>query len=71
MSPVQILGLACIVAGLALILSSICDCVQLSIIGHSTGQGLHSLSFQGDSLNATILQGLNCSSWNVTARGMA
>ncbi len=46
-----------------------CQAVELSISGHSAGMGLHALSFSGDLLNATILQGGNSSTWLINATG--
>lgn len=37
--------------------------VELSIIGHSTGQGLQVLNFSGDFLNVTV----NDTVWNISA----
>lgn len=39
---------------------------SLSIIGSSIGQGVHSLNFSG-AINASILQGMNNSSWQILA----
>ena len=37
--------------------------VELSIVGHSTGQGLQVLNFSGDNLSAVW----NGTAWNITA----
>ena len=58
---------AMILAGIVLIYWGVTGAVELSIIGSSIGQGAHIVSFTGDQLNASIIQGLNSSSWNVTA----
>lgn len=42
--------------------------VTLQITGQSTGQGVHSLYWIGDCLNATIFQGNN-STWLINATG--
>ncbi|HOV83032.1 MAG TPA: hypothetical protein PLQ01_10215 [Methanothrix sp.] len=42
--------------------------VTLQITGQSTGQGIHSLYWFGDRLNATIFQGNN-STWLINATG--
>ena len=41
---------------------------ELSISGNSAGQGLHTLSFLGEHLNASIIQGNN-STWQINATG--
>jgi hypothetical protein len=46
------------------------DAVELSISGNSSGQGLHTLSFSGEHLNANIIQGNN-STWLINATGAA
>jgi hypothetical protein len=65
----RICGIACWIVALVLICMTIQEAgaVELSIIGSSIGQGAHIVSFSGDCLNASIVQGLNSSSWNVTA----
>ena len=45
--------------------------VDLSIIGNSTGTGTHVMSFAGDMLNISILQGNNSSTWQILAGGRA
>lgn len=44
--------------------------VELFISGNSAGQGLHTLSFLGEHLNASIMQGNN-STWLINATGVA
>ena len=60
-----IMGL--VVCILALSLPS--DAVSLEISGHSTGTGLHNLTFLGDLLDVSIQQGNASDFWriNVTA----
>ena len=44
----------------------------ISITGHSIGHGMHTLSFWGQHLNASIVQGLNNSStWAINVTGEA
>ena len=40
--------------------------VELSVVGQSIGQGIHCLSFSG-TINASIIQGMNNSSWQIIA----
>ena len=40
--------------------------IELSITGHSSGQGLQNLSFVGDLINVSILQNSSFQGWNVT-----
>lgn len=62
-------GIVCLVIGAFLIIwSGAAHGAELSISGTSIGHGVHCLSFSGD-LNASILQGLNNSSWRITAAG--
>ena len=62
--------LACIITSMLYLLNGMqAIAVSLSITGNSTGQGLHMLSFAGEQLNASILQGSNCSTWQITALG--
>jgi len=42
--------------------------VSLEISGASIGQGVHSLNFSGN-VSASLIQGLNNSSWQVLATG--
>lgn len=56
-----IVALACLLTGRA---------VEISISGHSSGTGLHTLYFAGDLINASILQGNN-STWLINATGAA
>lgn len=42
--------------------------VELSVIGSSIGQGFHNISFSGDLINASLIQGNN-SSWAIVAGG--
>ena len=62
--------LACIFVFVLYLLGTMrAQAVPLHIIGHSTIQGLHILAFTGDQLNASILQGINGISWQITAGG--
>ena len=56
-----IIALACLLTGRA---------VEVSISGHSSGTGLHTLYFAGDLINASIVQGNN-STWLINATGAA
>ena len=40
-----------------------CQAVTLQITGQSSGAGLHTLYFAGDTINASILQGNNGTWW--------
>lgn len=64
--------LACIVAAIIALACLLMTgrAVEISISGHSTGTGLHTLSFAGDLINASILQGNN-STWLINATGAA
>jgi hypothetical protein len=59
--------------GMALVLAmlSVGQAIELSIVGHSSGQGLQNLSFYGDALNVSILQNGSWQGWNVTLEAMA
>ena len=43
--------------------------IIISDIGNSTGYGLHSVSYSGQNLTATIVQGMNNSTWQIIAGG--
>ena len=43
--------------------------VTISDIGNSTGHGLQSVSYSGQNLTAIIAQGMNNSTWNISAEG--
>lgn len=61
---------------LVALLVLLCGCVaadaavSLSISGPSSGHGLHILSFSGEQINASIMQGNN-STWLINATGAA
>ena len=44
--------------------------VTISDIGNSTGHGLHSVSYSGQNLTATIAQGMNNSTWQIQVLGV-
>ena len=53
-----------------LVLAIYARAVELSVVGHSIGTGFHSLNFSGN-VSASIIQGLNNSSWQILAGGQA
>jgi hypothetical protein len=66
-----VVGFACIAIWCAalLLLSQLGQCVELSIVGHSAGQGILNLSYAGDFLNVSLSQ--NGSGWNISLLGGA
>lgn len=45
--------------------------IELSIMGHSSGQGMQNMSFAGDLINVSILQNSSWQGWNVSLGGHA
>jgi len=62
------LWLACLALYFGIIsFACLASAMSLSIMGHSSGQGLQNLSFAGDLLNVSILQNATAMDWNITA----
>ena len=46
------------------------DAAVLTITGSATGHGLCNLTVEADVISANVSQAVNCSSWQVVARGI-
>jgi len=60
------LALGCGIVAAVCLLIAPAHAIELSIMGHSSGQGMQNLSFVGDALNVSILQNSSFQGWNVT-----
>lgn len=62
---IAVLALGCGIVAAVCLLIAPAHGIELSIMGHSAGQGYQNLSFVGDALNVSILQNESFRNWSI------